>query len=113
MNDRARSVKIGGLGIDEVFRMELADLLEFMRKVTDPQGISEPLIRKIVYMLEQLVKIGVPYLTLERPVSTLSGGESQRGRLLHAPPRFNACKTFPDAQQLGRGGDAWGGGGNC
>lgn len=81
INKRAMSVKINGIGIDEAFRMELSELLEFMRNVNDPQGISVPLIRKIVYVLEQLVRIGVPYLTLERPVSTLSGGESQRVKM--------------------------------
>jgi len=78
INDRARSVRIGGKSIDEVFRMEIHDLRGFMEQVSDPMGISVPLIRKITYLLEKLDTIGVGYLTLERPVSTLSGGESQR-----------------------------------
>lgn len=81
INERARSVKINGIGIDEAFRMEAVELLDFMRKVDDPAGISRPLIRKIVYVLEQLVRIGVPYLSLERPVSTLSGSENQRVKM--------------------------------
>jgi len=81
INDRARSVKIGGISIDQAFRMEISDLLEFMRKVQDPMGISTPIIRKVVYVLEQLEHIGVGYLSLERPVSTLSGGESQRVKM--------------------------------
>jgi Excinuclease ATPase subunit len=81
INERARSVKINGVGIDELFRMELSDVLEFMRKVEDPMGISTPIIRKATYVLEKLVKIGVGYLSLERPVSTLSGGESQRVKM--------------------------------
>lgn len=81
INDRARSVRINGVSIDELFRMELSDVLAFMRKVEDPMGISAPIIRKAIYILEQLVKIGVGYLSLERPVSTLSGGESQRVKM--------------------------------
>jgi len=81
INDRARSVLINGVSIDQLFRMELSDVLEFMKNVTDPFGISEPIIRKVVFVLEQLVNIGVGYLSLERPVSTLSGGESQHVKM--------------------------------
>lgn len=81
LNDRARSVTINGISIDKLFCMELSDVLDFMRKVEDPIGISKPIIRKVTFLLEQLVEIGVGYLSLDRPVSTLSGGESQRVKM--------------------------------
>lgn len=81
INERARSVTIGGVSIDKAFSMEISDLLKFIRKVEDPSGISTPIIRKAVYVLEQLENIGVGYLSLDRPVATLSGGESQRVKM--------------------------------
>lgn len=81
INERARSVTIHGVSIDRLFSMELSDVLEFMRRVRDPEGISAPIIRKATYVLERLVEIGVGYLSLDRPVSTLSGGESQRVKM--------------------------------
>lgn len=81
INERARSVTINGVGIHELFSMELADVLDFVGHIQDPQGISTPIVRKVTFILEQLVNIGVGYLSLDRPVSTLSGGESQRVKM--------------------------------
>lgn len=81
INDRARSVAINGVTIDEAFRMEVADLIAFISQVSDPAGISAPIIAKTLFVLQQLESIGVGYLSLDRPVSTLSGGESQRVKM--------------------------------
>lgn len=79
INERARSVKLKGLSIDEVCRLELRDVLAFLSGIHDE--ISEPILRKARFLLMQLIEIGVGYLSLERPVSSLSGGESQRVKM--------------------------------
>lgn len=79
INERARSVTVKGLSIDKVCRMELTDVYDFLKNIDDP--VSRPILRKALFVLEQLIEIGVGYLTLERPVSTLSGGESQRVKM--------------------------------
>ena len=43
--------------------------------------IARPLVNEISNRLQFLVKVGVGYLTLDRPAETLSGGELQRVRL--------------------------------
>lgn len=79
LNERARSSKIKGLSIDEICRMELIDVQCFLSQLDDK--ISTPVLRKARFLLQQLIEIGVGYLSLERPVSTLSGGESQRVKM--------------------------------
>lgn len=79
LNDRARSIKINGLTIADVCSLELVDVYAFLHDINDE--ISKPILRKAQFLLEQLIEIGVGYLSLERAVSTLSGGESQRVKM--------------------------------
>ena len=79
LNDRARSVTINGMTIADICRMELVDVLPFMQTITDK--IAAPVLRKAIFLLEQLIEIGVGYLSLDRAVGTLSGGEAQRVKM--------------------------------
>ncbi len=79
LNERARSITINGLTMADVCRLELFDVYAFLQEINDE--ISKPILRKAQFLLQQLIEIGVGYLSLERAVSTLSGGESQRVKM--------------------------------
>ena len=79
LNERALSVKIKGLSIAGLCALELTEVLPFLSSIDDE--IAIPITRKAQFLLEQLIEIGVGYLSLNRSVATLSGGESQRVKM--------------------------------
>jgi excinuclease ABC A subunit len=79
INEKARSVKINGRSIPDLVFLELPDLLNFLATVNSP--VADPLIRRMSISIRNLIDIGVGYLSLHRPVATLSGGESQRVKM--------------------------------
>ncbi len=76
LNDRARSVKVGGKHIHQLAAMELTDLAEFLEGIHGP--LADPIVGRMKEVLANLVDIGIGYVSLNQPVMTLSGGESQR-----------------------------------
>jgi len=79
LNERALSVKIKEISIAGLCAMELTEVLPFLSSIDDE--IAIPITRKAQFLLEQLIEIGVGYLSLNRSVATLSGGESQRVKM--------------------------------
>lgn len=79
LNQRALGVKIKGKSIADLCKMELPEVEAFLSDIRDE--IAIPVMRKAQLLLTHLIDIGVGYLSLDRPVSTLSGGESQRVKM--------------------------------
>ncbi|MFI1912678.1 ATP-binding cassette domain-containing protein [Nocardia sp. NPDC020380] len=76
LNPAARSATVLGRTIGELSRLEIGELTEFLAAVTDPH--VEPVVEALREKLTALTGIGLGYLSLARPATTLSGGESQR-----------------------------------
>jgi excinuclease ABC A subunit len=79
INENARSVKVNGKTIPDLVFLELPELLAFLNTINNP--LAAPLLRKMRTGIQNLIGIGVGYLSLHRPVATLSGGESQRVKM--------------------------------
>jgi excinuclease ABC subunit A len=84
LRPEALAVKIAGKAIHEVTAMTVSAAREFFQDVKfdeEQAPIARPLLSDIAARLEFLEKVGLEYLSLDRPASTLSGGELQRVRL--------------------------------
>ena len=81
LRKEAGYVKVGGKSIQEMVSIPIGKLYEVFSNIdlneTDAK-ISERLIKEIIVRLKFMIEVGLPYLTLDRLSSTLSGGESQR-----------------------------------
>jgi excinuclease UvrABC ATPase subunit len=80
LSKEARSAKINGKNVAELCAMQISDLAEWLRGVDEP-GVG-PLVAGLQHLLDSFARIGLGYLSLDRPAGTLSGGESQRTKMI-------------------------------
>ncbi len=91
-------VKIGDYSIADIMEMNIDEAIDFLHSVlgtskTAKKGtttlefskqeelIATPIIKEISIRLSNLSQVGLSYLSLDRSLSSLSGGEAQRVRL--------------------------------
>jgi len=67
-------VRLHGKSIHDLLKLTVSEAIEFFAKIGEDKALSEP--------LRVLKEVGLGYLRLGQPLNTLSGGESQRLKLV-------------------------------
>ena len=80
LNAKTLSCKVAGYSIDEMCAMEFTELVRVLGTITDPR--AKTIVDALTASLTRMIDIGLPYLSMDRESSTLSGGEAQRLKLV-------------------------------
>ena len=128
LNDNALSITIMKKNIAEISELPIRECLEWIKTLQKEtispreQEIASLILKEIISRLQFLADVGLTYLSIDRPSSTLAGGEAQRIRLasqigsklsgvlyvldepsigLHSKDHYKLIKTLKDLRDLG------------
>ncbi len=80
LSQAALSSQINGRNIAELSIMEVDELIDVIRAIKIPE--AAPIVATLTERLQYLIDIGLEYLSISRETDTLSGGESQRIKMV-------------------------------
>lgn len=91
LSKNSLAVKIGPYNIADLSSFSIEENVGFFKSLNIPSlsglnqtqktVIAKPILKEIIQRLESLYKVGLSYLSLDRSMNTLSGGEVTRTRL--------------------------------
>lgn len=79
-NDHVLSSKIAGYSIADWTALQVDELLSIVENIENTN--VKPIVDNLCARLRDLIHIGLDYVSLDRETSTLSGGESQRVKMV-------------------------------
>ncbi|MEC5144793.1 excinuclease ABC subunit UvrA [Chitinophaga sp. 212800010-3] len=80
LNEKVRSCRINERNIADYAILQISDLIHEIESITDPLAVT--MVAAIRERLTHMINIGLGYLSLSRETATLSGGESQRVKMV-------------------------------
>lgn len=80
LNPKALASKINGYTIRDYNDMQISDLIPVLEAIDHPLGKS--IAGQILVCLHHMMDVGLGYLSLSRRIDTMSGGESQRLKMV-------------------------------
>src|SRR5436305_4607416 len=85
-------VKLYGRSIHDLLELTVSEAIQFFAQIEEEKSLSEP--------LKVLEEVGLGYLRLGQPLNTLSGGESQRLKLVrHLAETENVQRPTSNVQR--------------
>ena len=79
LNEASLEVLVHNKSLKDILNLEIIDLYDFILTIDDVE--ASEIVSKIKKDLKNLIDLGTGYLTLNRSVGTLSGGEAQKIKL--------------------------------
>lgn len=80
LNQESLKCLVGGYNISELTSMQLDELIKVIETIDSKEVL--PVVENLKEKITNIIDIGLGYLSLERETSTLSGGESQRIKMV-------------------------------
>jgi excinuclease UvrABC ATPase subunit len=80
LNQAALNSKINGYNIAQLTSMQVDELIGIIAGINDP--VALPMVNDLKSRIQHLIDIGLGYLSLDQSTTSLSGGESQRIKMV-------------------------------